>query len=96
MMAKERNYQEESNEKARAVVRDFSDWVNGMGHRNEAFVEAVMREHRTLQQQIFEVMLACIAEWAKQEHYDARNEYTVLKCREIIQLFPGGSRVPFI
>ncbi len=86
----------ESDDKARAVVQSFSDWVNGMGHNNQAFVQAVMQEHRTLQQQVFEVMLACMDAWAKTEHYDARNEYTILKCREIIQLFPGGPRVPFI
>ncbi len=86
----------ESDDKARAVVQSFSDWVNGMGHNNQAFVQAVMQEHRTLQQQMFEVMLACIDAWAKTEHYDARNEFTITKCREIIQLFPGGPRAPFI
>ena len=86
----------ESDDMARAVVQSFSDWVNGMGHNNQAFVQAVMQEHRTLQQQMFEVMLACIDAWAKTEHYDARNEFTVIKCREIIQLFPGGPRAPFI
>ena len=86
----------ESDDKARAVVQSFSNWVNGMGHNNQAFVQAVMQEHRTLQQSMFEVMLACIDAWAKTEHYDARNEFTVIKCREIIQLFPGGPRAPFI
>ncbi len=86
----------ESDDKARAVVQGFSNWVNGMGHNNQAFVQAVMQEHRTLQQQMFEVMLACIDAWAKTEHYDARSEFTVLKCREIMQLFPGGPRAPFI
>ena len=95
-MVVERNYKKESEEKAQAVVRDLSDWVNEMGHNNQDFVEAVMREHRTLQQQMFEVMLACVAEWAKTEYYDARNEFCVLKCREIMTLFPGGACVPFI
>ena len=87
---------EQSDEKVRAAVIAFSDWVNGMGHRNEDFVQAVMQEHRTLQQQMFEVMLACIDAWAKTEHYDARNEFTVLKSLEIMALFPGGPRAPFI
>ncbi|MCK5863344.1 MAG: hypothetical protein KAH38_12720 [Candidatus Hydrogenedentes bacterium] len=92
----ERDYQEESNEQAREVVGEFSNWVNGMGHNNNTFVHAVMSGHRTLQQQMFEVMLACVAEWAKQDHYDARNEFTILKCREIMEHFPGGARTPFI
>lgn len=95
-MPEERDYWEKSNEQAREVVKAFSAWVNGMGHKNAAFVEAVMQEHRTLQQQMFEVMLACIEAWAKQEHYDARNEYTIKKCREVMTLFPDGTRVPFI
>jgi len=95
-MPKERDYQKESDEQARAVVKAFSDWVNGMGHENLPFVEAVMAEHRTLQQQMFEVMLACIEAWAKQEHYDARNEFTVMKCREIMAHFPAGAHTPFI
>jgi hypothetical protein len=86
----------ESDDKARAVVQAFSDWVNGMGHNNQAFVAAVMDEHRTLQQQMFEVMLACMDAWAKTEHFDARNEFAVQKSREIMALFPGGPRVPFV
>ncbi len=95
-MAAERDWTKESDDKARVAVQALSDWVNGMGHNNQAFVEGVMQEHRTLQQSMFEVMLACIAEWAKTEHYDLRNEFTVLKCREIMALLPGGPRAPFI
>ena len=95
-MPEERDYWEKSNEQAREVVKAFSAWVNCMGHDNQPFVDAIMSEHRTLQQQMFEVMLACIEAWAKQEHFDARNEYTIKKCREIMTLFPDGTRVPFI
>lgn len=85
-----------SAEHAHEAVRAFSRWVNDMAHDNSDFVQAVMAEHRTLQQQMFEVMIACMAAWAKQEHYDQRCEFTVLKCREIMEHFPGGARVPFI
>ncbi len=67
-----------------------------MGHRNAVFVEAVMREHRTLQQRMFETMLACMEAWAKTESYDLRNEFTVMKSREILALFPGGPHAPLI
>lgn len=96
MPEKKRDWQQESNEQACEVVRQFSHWVNGMGHDNQPFVDAVMSEHRTLQQQIFETMLACIEAWAKQEHFDARNEFTVFKCREIMEHFPAGAHTPFI
>lgn len=95
-MTEQHDWRKESDDNARAAAKSFSDWVNGMGHSNQAFVQAVMEEHRTLQQQMFEVMLACIAEWAKSEQYDARNAFTILKCREIMALFPGGSKVPLI
>lgn len=95
-MPEERDYRAESDEHARAVVEAFSRWANDMGHRNEAFVEAVMREHRTLQQQMFETMLACMEAWAKTEHFDLRNEFTVTKSREIMGLFPGGPRAPLV
>lgn len=95
-MPKEHDYWDKSNEQAREVVKAFSAWVNCMDHKNAAFVEAVIQEHRTLQQQMFEVMLACIAAWANQEHFDARNEFTVFKCREIMEHFPGGAHAPFI
>lgn len=85
-----------STEQAHEVVRQFSHWINNMSHENSDFVQAVMAEHRTLQQQIFETMIACMDAWAKQEHYDQRCEFTVLKCREIMEHFPGGARVPFI
>ena len=95
-MPEQRDWREEANEKARTAARVLSDWVNDMGHNNEAFVQAVMLEHRTLQQQMFGVMLACIDAWAKTAHYDARNGYTAVKCREIMALFPGGPKVPLI
>ena len=85
-----------STEQAHEAVSAFSRWVNNMAHENSDFVQSVMSEHRTLQQQMFETMLSCMDAWAKQEHYDLRNEFCVLKCREIMEHFPGGARVPFI
>jgi hypothetical protein len=90
------DYQQQSYEQAKAIVHDFSKWVNAMGHDNRVFAEAMMLEHRTLQQQMFETMLCCIDAWSKVAHHDARNEFAVMKSREIMALFPGGTRVPFI
>jgi len=95
-MMEQRDWRKEPDDTARAAAKALSDWVNGMGHSKQAFVQAVMQEHRTLQQQMFEIMLACMAEWAKTEHYDARSEFTILKSREIMALFPGGPKVPLI
>ena len=90
------DHQQQSENKAQQIVQDWSNWVNAMGHDNRVFAEAIMLEHRTLQQQVFETMLACIDAWSKTAHHDARNEFAVTKSREIMALFPGGTRVPFI
>jgi predicted glycosyl hydrolase (DUF1957 family) len=90
------DHQRQPEEKAQQIVREFSNWVNAMGHDNRVFVKAIMLEHRTLQQQMFETMLCCIDAWSKTAHHDARNEFAVMKSREIMALFPCGTRVPFI
>jgi len=88
--------QRKTEEEARQIVQSWSNWVNAMGHDNRVFAEAIMLEHRTLQQQMFETMLCCIDAWGKTAHHDARNEFAVMKSREIMALFPGGTRVPYI
>ncbi len=51
-----------------------------------AFVEQVTcRTHRTLQQKIMGVFVACIEAWAKDENgHDARNEATVKLCKKMV------------
>ena len=97
-MPEERSHREVSDEKACEIVQEFSSWVNDFCHHNSAFVEAVLNQHRTIQQQMFATFLACIEAWAKlPEHgYDLRNQYTVQKSREIMALLPGGPNVPLV
>ncbi len=62
------------------AAREFTNFVNGMGHSVEDFVEQLtMREHRTLQQCSMAIFLGCIESWAdkKDGHFDGRNEDTV-------------------
>ena len=86
----------DSENTARLIVQELAGWVNAMGHENRAFANAVMDKHRTIQQQLFETMLFCFDMWAGTDSYDLRNEFTVLKSREIMSLFPGGPSVPLI
>ncbi len=95
-MSEERDYRYESDERARAAAKTLSSWVNCFGHSTDAFVQQIMSEHRTLQQQMFEVFLACIKAWAESEQYDLRNEYTVMKSKEIMNVLQDGVRVPLI
>lgn len=85
-------YTDRETDLAKAVMSG----INCMAFDANAFVEIVMREHRTLQQSLFLLFMACVTEWAKQEHFDARNQYTVEKSREIVKLFDGCARAPFI
>ena len=89
-----RNSKDEAHEIAVALTRA----VNNMTFDHEEFVETVLREHRTLQQNVFEAFLHLCKAWAAlpENRYDARNEYTVQRSREIMELLAGCARTPFI
>ena len=70
------------------MAEQFSDFVNVSTHDKEEFADAVTRQHRYLQQEMFNAMLKCIEGWAKLGeigHYDARNEYAVKASRAMIR-----------
>ncbi len=81
---------------AKETVRSLSQFANRMCLDDAAFAKEVMREHRTLQQNIFSLFLKTIEQWSQQTHFDARNEFTVEKSKEIMKLFPHGTQTPFI
>lgn len=88
-------------ERAQALVTELTRFVNVMANaerRNRSVADALMREHRTLQQSAFGLMLACVKAWADDERgHDARNEWTVEKCKTIVgALGEYGLRTPFI
>ncbi len=66
------------------AVAKLSKFVNNMCHNPMLFVDAIMIEHRTLQQSIFNVFMQCIKAWAETKNFDARNEYTVTLCKKIM------------
>lgn len=81
-------------EAAQTVLRA----VNVMGFNARVFAQEVMREHRTIQQNLFRVVGMLIDEWAgahENNTYDPRNEYTVKRCREIKETV-GTIWPPFI
>lgn len=81
---------------AKEIVQKFSDYVNNMGASPDAFAEHVMREHRTLQQSMFRVMLACIKRWSQEERFDLRNEDTVNTCKCLQQLMDADDRLGYV
>jgi len=89
----------EREERAREAARNLASAVNEMGFAVEAFADELLRAHRTLQQTAFGAFLATVKAWAAlaPSHFDARNEFTVEKSREIVELLGQYNlRVPFI
>ena len=71
------------------LAQEFCRKVNSMSTSEEftsAFANAVLNEHRTLQQGVMRGIYKLIEGWAKAgelKHYDARNEATVHFCQSI-------------
>ena len=62
-------------EKAIELSKNFSNFVNNYNHDAEGFVDAFCREHRTLQQSGFRLMLQVIERIASDEYtFDGRNK----------------------
>jgi hypothetical protein len=74
-----------------AMAAALANWVNGA--TRDDFMEFAAKlckaEHRTLQQQAWQVMKLCIAQWAFAKgdgRYDLRNEQTVTEAEKIRNL----------
>mgnify|MGYP003152810421 CR=1 FL=1 len=80
---------------AKALVATLSKYVNVMSHSKEEVAKEILREHRTIQQSMFGLMLYVIEQWSKQEHYDLRNEYTIQSSKKIMEVMID-SHMPFI
>jgi hypothetical protein len=61
--------------------------VNCFTTNPKEFVDVVCNDHRTLQQEAFRLMLACIENWAtvQENRYDARNESTIRLCKKMVK-----------
>ncbi len=89
----------EREERARETARNLASAVNEMGFDVDAFANEILRQHRTIQQTVFNAFLATVKAWAAlaPSHYDARNEFTVEQSRKIIEaLGQYNLRVPLI
>jgi hypothetical protein len=73
--------------------------LNAMCFDYDVFADTVMREHRTIQQNVFKAILKLIEHWAamSSSHYDGRNEKTVQVCQKIVAaLDPEDFQIPNI
>lgn len=86
-------------EEAQKMAEAIANFANNYNSPNKELADAIMLQHRTIQQSIFEMFLFVIHEWSKRTAYgkhDLRNEYTVKKSAEIMKLLDGFYRCPCI
>jgi len=72
---------------SKAVAEAVGDLVNNMCFDSEEFVEAIMSQHRTLQQSTFRLFIDTMKRWEKMGEiglYDARNEQTVMQSKILL------------
>jgi len=56
----------------------------------DAFVDAMIGEHRTVQGLIVNLLLAILARYGKTEYSDGRNDVAVATCKKIKKLVDSG------
>jgi len=85
----------ENEQKGRELARAMGKLVNVMGGNKAAeqgFIdELTNREHRTLQQSSFGLMLKVMEKWAEDYEngrYDGRNEFALKQCKAIVDQNP--------
>ena len=62
---------------------------------DDAFIDRILREHRTCQQNVFRTLQGLIAAWAESPS-DLRNEYTVKTCKKFVNADDIGVKAPYI
>jgi len=81
------DYCKDDAKEAQELAAEVMSFCNCMSVDKQAFVGAVLREHRTLQQNFMELVLAFLVRCAKayEDHaYDARNQSTCKLAHEIV------------
>ena len=75
-------------ERTEKVVEEITSFVNTMSLDSEGFIEAMSREHRTLQQSFTKLCLKWIENCASDNYrYDPRNEASHEVCKKIVESF---------
>lgn len=85
-------------EDSREMASQLSNFVNSFDCDIDGCVDAILEQHRTLQQSIFRLFLKTINKWSKLDEslYDLRNECTVETSKKIMKALQGTDGVPFI
>lgn len=82
-----------------SAMSDYVNYGGGRGKSAEEFCAIMANDHRTLQQNFTNLCFRWIVTLSEQKNFDARNEYSVGACREIVEKAGGKEylvELPFI
>jgi hypothetical protein len=78
-------YQEKRDEASKKLIEDFSNLVNNFSFEPDSFIEAFSRQHRTLQQNMFRVIINLVISVSKDSYAtDGRNEQSKAMAKKLI------------
>ncbi len=87
-----RDYNAEREEKSRKLIIDFGNLVNGSADM-KAIIDQFSREHRTLQQSMFKVVIGLIIYMASDEfRTDGRNEASKEMAKAFIEGYASSAK----
>ena len=78
------------------LANTVSRFVNVFTPDTKEFIEAVLKDHPTLQQSTIRLCFELISAMAKQDRVDDRNEKSVSTCRRIVNLCGSEMGLPYI
>jgi len=81
-------YEQELKDGSEKIAADLAQLVNSMSFKPDYFIEAMSKEHRTLQQSFTKLCLQWIENCASEEYQtDGRNEASHDICHDIIEVW---------
>ena len=88
--------EQEQLEEAKAVITAMANFVN-YRKPNKAFIEAFKREHRTLQQSMFRMMLELVEDMASENYpTDGRNEASKQVAQALLKGFQMAKKQEYL
>ena len=78
------------------LANNVSRFVNVFNPDTKEFIEAVMKDHPTLQQSTIRLCFELISAMANQNRVDDRNEKSVSTCKLIVNLCGNEMGLPYI
>ena len=78
------------------VATEVSLFVNNFSPDTKGFIDAIMQDHKTIQQSVIRLCRELIFAMAQNKNVDARNVMCVNWCQEIVEKCSDFSHLPLI